>query len=1235
MEMGKIFRYIILLVCLLINKHIIAQVNFLEDFNIAPIGWTGNITHTTLTNACGSPSMRRNLFFPSAQSGNLISPLLGTSVSGTVTLTYKYKVANWIANTIGTSDWGSFNVQYGASPTGPWTTIQTINTANHVVSGSCSTVTVNFVPPSGALYLKWDAFYNTAVTTNDYYLNFDDIVVTETGGLSCSGIPSPGNTLANTDSACNNQPFNLSLQNVPSGAGITYQWQSADDASFTNNLLVIPSTTFSVTTSQATAKYYRCAVTCAANTTMSNTIFLGMKAFTNCYCTAVPTSIDDYGITNVLYGTFSNPNLEEAEYQDYKSIAPGTIQTSSTVPITCNLETGYTWRVWAFVDFNQNGSFTDAGEGFDLGLSTATPTATLSGNIIVPSTALLGNTGLRIVGTDDDLNITPCFNNSFGNVEDYLINIIANTACSGIPIPGNTLSSEISPLCAVNTGALLSLQNTTIGTGVTYQWYNGAGIISGANASTYSTGVLINKDSFYCAVTCGVNTSNSNIIVIDVANVIIGSSITNPILVGQAPCLTNIYTNIKNPTIANCYNNLLPTRSTPEVYYQFSLANPTTVKISHCGSGFDTHLSLLDNTGAIITTADDNGPLCAGIEASLSYALTVGTYYVASEGYNVTGPIITSISTIDTCLGISLSATNVTCNGVSDGSIIVSSVPAGVYTYFYESISTGGMVSNGNDENIIDLIPGIYTITVVGSVETVSTTITISQPSPLIGSILNNNAPLCYNGSDGNIIVTGSGGSPYNISPAYSYDWYSTMDSIYNIDADSILNGVVPGNYFVVIEDANACRDTISTTINNTALIASSISDSICSNELPYVWEGNNYNASGIYIDTFIASNNCDSVVTLTLTVLASSTNTFIDTNCDSYLWPINGDTYTSSGLYYDTALNSLGCQHINILNLVINASTSSSVAITATGSYVWPLNGITYSISGIYSHASLNSAGCNNNDTLDLTINQAPISIAAKAFLDGPFVISSNLMDDALRTKGYIPAIEPYSSSPYNIDFIHVGGGGEQVSTSILAISGSDAIVDWVFVSLRSAINPAVVLVTKSALIQRDGDIVSSVDGISPISFMLPAGNYYFSVDHRNHLGIMTANAISFNTAAATAINLTNGSIPLYLKPINSNAAPLTGATKNRLGVRTMYSGNCNIGTLTEAKRINYGPSLSSDKSKLLLATGATGTITGYTIFDVDMNGSARYNGINPDRLVISATVLNNNIIVVNEQMP
>ncbi len=138
-----------------------------------------------------------------------------------------------------------------------------------------------------------------------------------------------------------------------------------------------------------------------------------------------------------------------------------------------------------------------------------------------------------------------------------------------------------------------------------------------------------------------------------------------------------------------------------------------------------------------------------------------------------------------------------------------------------------------------------------------------------------------------------------------------------------------------------------------------------------YLWNvnGMTYNFSGQYIDTLTNLAGCDSIVTLNLIVNPINDTILYEQHCDSYTWPINGILYTQSGQYIDTIQNSFGCDSIITLNLTILNSSDSIFTDQACGSYFWPLNGQTYSSSGFYNDTIPNAVGCDSIVTLDLTI--------------------------------------------------------------------------------------------------------------------------------------------------------------------------------------------------------------------------------------------------------------------------
>ena len=228
-------------------------------------------------------------------------------------------------------------------------------------------------------------------------------------------------------------------------------------------------------------------------------------------------------------------------------------------------------------------------------------------------------------------------------------------------------------------------------------------------------------------------------------------------------------------------------------------------------------------------------------------------------------------------------------------------------------------------------------------------------------------------------------------------------------------------------------------------------------------------------------------------------------------------------------------------------------------------------------------------------------VKVRVRAMLEGPYDGTSQLMNATLRTNGLVPLNEPYT----NIGYPHVGGGGGESTTgSVLAVNTTNAIVDWVVVELRNKNNSSQVLATKSALIQRDGDVVAT-DGTSDVSFNMPVDQYFIAVRHRNHLGIMTSTAQPLSSTA-TLIDLSSSSALLFG---GANAAKTVGSRK------VMFAGDVNSdGT------IKY-TGASNDRDAILVTIGGTiptNVTNAYTRSDVNMDGSARYTGANNDRDVI-----------------
>jgi hypothetical protein len=95
---------------------------------------------------------------------------------------------------------------------------------------------------------------------------------------------------------------------------------------------------------------------------------------------------------------------------------------------------------------------------------------------------------------------------------------------------------------------------------------------------------------------------------------------------------------------------------------------------------------------------------------------------------------------------------------------------------------------------------------------------------------------------------------------------------------------------------------------------------------------------------------------------------------CETYTVPSGDETYTTSGIFKDTIINSKGCDSIITIDLIINLVSMSDTTATICGNFTW--YGIEYTTSGNYSHTLQNQVGCDSTITLNLTITTPDNSV-------------------------------------------------------------------------------------------------------------------------------------------------------------------------------------------------------------------------------------------------------------------
>ncbi|MBS1758077.1 MAG: hypothetical protein JSU03_12455 [Bacteroidetes bacterium] len=303
----------------------------------------------------------------------------------------------------------------------------------------------------------------------------------------CAGTPAPGNTIASVPNVCNGVNFSLSLQNGTSGSGVTYQWQ--DSSSTTANAWVnIPGATSStLTTSQSGPTYYRAVVTCTASssTGTSNKVFVDKTPQSGCYCDAGAQNGGFESISNFSLGSINNASTGTTGYENFTSKSTDLVQ-GALYPLDVENAFGFSSdQVIIFIDYNHNGSFTDPGETVYTSALGAGP---YTGNILVPANAMLGSTRLRIRLHDTSFgpNATSCGNSSFGEVEDYTVNIVpCVTLTPTQPANATVLCGNTANFTLGGTGSFISYQWQQR-VSATAQWttVTNGGVFSGANSAT-------------------------------------------------------------------------------------------------------------------------------------------------------------------------------------------------------------------------------------------------------------------------------------------------------------------------------------------------------------------------------------------------------------------------------------------------------------------------------------------------------------------------------------------------------------------------------------------------------------------------------------------------------------------------------------------------------------------------------------------------------------------------------
>jgi gliding motility-associated-like protein len=202
---------------------------------------------------------------------------------------------------------------------------------------------------------------------------------------------------------------------------------------------------------------------------------------------------------------------------------------------------------------------------------------------------------------------------------------------------------------------------------------------------------------------------------------------------------------------------------------------------------------------------------------------------------------------------------------------------------------------------------------------------------------------------------------------------YITIDSTV-CEGDSVQIGSqifkTQGEYVVRLLGVQKCDSTVTLNLKVNPIKYTTIDSTICEGS-SVVINNHTYTISGQTFDTLVSSLNCDSIITLNLTVLKNSSTTINPEICEGESFVVGDSIYTKTGRYiiiYDAA-NS--CDSTLNINLTVHPNKINNLSREICNGDSIVVGTIIYKEQGTYTQILKSSKGCDSTVNLDLIVHQ------------------------------------------------------------------------------------------------------------------------------------------------------------------------------------------------------------------------------------------------------------------------
>jgi len=236
-----------------------------------------------------------------------------------------------------------------------------------------------------------------------------------------------------------------------------------------------------------------------------------------------------------------------------------------------------------------------------------------------------------------------------------------------------------------------------------------------------------------------------------------------------------------------------------------------------------------------------------------------------------------------------------------------------------------------------------------------------------------------------------------------------------------------PGVYVDTLVAANSCDSIVTTNLFLSNTLVTSLNASICTGT-SYAFAGNNLNTSGVYVDSLITSGGCDSIVTLFLNIAPLITNSITQTICEGTSTTFGTQVLSASGTYTQMFQTSGGCDSLVTLYLFVASQLENSYSATICQGQSYVHGSQTLTATGSYPELFTTPGGCDSLVTLYLTVMDQLTKSIADSICDG---------------ESYILGTQTLTSSGVYNEMFQTANGCDSLVTLNLSVLDCEALLE------------------------------------------------------------------------------------------------------------------------------------------------------------------------------------------------